>query len=141
MKFCRKIPAALCVAFYVATNVTLLAAPVFESNVERPLRYKPDGTDFVIENGAEFFNRPLYGTNTAFRVDAGDKPEAVLYLPGRGGNLRIGFKSGSASKWAFDAEKVVARYRPGSMLYEIRDPLLGNAALKLILLPFSETEG
>jgi len=31
--------------------------------------------------GKEFFNRPLYGTNTAFRVDAGDRPETAA---GRG---------------------------------------------------------
>src|SRR5262245_27987446 len=48
--------------------------PVFEPNIERPLRYRPEETDFVIENGTEFFNRPLYATNSAFRVDAGDKP-------------------------------------------------------------------
>jgi hypothetical protein len=46
-----------------------MAAPNFADNIERPLRYRPDGADFVIENGTEFFNRPLYGTNTAFRVD------------------------------------------------------------------------
>jgi len=49
----------------------------FTGHTERPLRYYPQGTDFVIENGKEFFNRPLYGTNTAFRVDAGDRPEFV----------------------------------------------------------------
>ncbi len=77
-------------------SITALAQPAaqrlfpnLESNIERPLRYRPDGADFVIENGAEFFNRPLYGGNTAFRVDGGDKPEFVLYLPGRGGNLRL----------------------------------------------------
>jgi hypothetical protein len=43
--------------------------PNLESNIDRPLRYRPDGADFVIENGAEVFNRPLYGGNTAFRVD------------------------------------------------------------------------
>ena len=42
----------------------------FAGQTDRSLRYRPDGTDFVIENGTEFFNRPLYGTNTAFRVDA-----------------------------------------------------------------------
>jgi hypothetical protein len=39
--------------------------PNLAGNIERPLRYRPEGTDFVIENGAEFFNRPLYGGNTA----------------------------------------------------------------------------
>jgi len=80
----------------------LLAAPpphpLFKDGTERPLRYRPDGRDFVIENGREFFNRPLYGSNTAFRVDAGDRPEFTLYLPGRGGNLRIGIKQGAAAK-------------------------------------------
>jgi len=66
------------------------ATPLLLSNVERPLRYRPEGRDFVIENGSEFFNRPLYGSNTAFRVDAGDRPELSLYLPGRGGNVRFG---------------------------------------------------
>src|ERR1700753_232227 len=74
--------------------VSRQAGPVMENNVERPLRYRPDGTDFVIENGTEFFNRPLYGANTPFRIDAGYKPEFALYLPGRGGNLRLGIRIG-----------------------------------------------
>src|SRR5436190_6444601 len=56
-------------------SVTVFAKGNFRGKTARPLRYQPDGTDFVIENGSEFFNRPLYGTNTAFRVDAGDRPE------------------------------------------------------------------
>ncbi|HWU80258.1 MAG TPA: hypothetical protein VN158_09375, partial [Caulobacter sp.] len=60
--------------------------PNLVGNTERPVRYRPDDGDFVIENGTETFNRPLYGGDTAFRVDGGDKPEFVLYLPGRGGN-------------------------------------------------------
>ncbi len=69
------------------------ATPILEGQTARPLRYHPEGTDFVITNGAEFFNRPLYGPNTAFRVDAGDQPEFALYLPGRGGNLRLGLQT------------------------------------------------
>lgn len=57
-------------------------APNLQVQTQRPLRYYPDGPDFVIENGEEFFNRSLYGGNTAFRVDGGDKPEFVMYLPG-----------------------------------------------------------
>ena len=52
----------------------------FVGETARPLRYRPEGTDFVITNGPEFFNRPLYGTNTAFRADAGDKPQFSLFL-------------------------------------------------------------
>ena len=116
--------------------------PNLVTNIDRPLRYRPDGADFVIENGAEFFNRPLYGGNTAFRVDGGDKPEFVLYLPGRGGNLRLGLRSATGAKWLHDAARVTARYRPGELLYEIRDPLLGDGGvLHLTAIAYSQTEG
>ena len=43
-------------------------APDFRvDNISRPLRYTPVGTDFVITNGGEFFNRPLYGGSSAVR--------------------------------------------------------------------------
>ncbi|MGA2751853.1 MAG: DUF4450 domain-containing protein [Verrucomicrobiota bacterium] len=113
----------------------------FAGQIERPLRYFPDGRDFVITNGVEFFNRPLYCMNAPFRADGGDKPEFSLYLPGRGGNLRFGLKTSGGVKWLNDARQIVARYRPGSMLYEVRDPLLGDSVLNLAVLPLSETRG
>ena len=132
--------------------------PNLESNIERPLRYRPDGADFVIENGTEFFNRPLYGGNTAFRVDGGDKPEFVLYLPGRGGNLRLGVERVDLNtlsqsqpvavnalhhaKWLHDAASITTRYRPGELLYEIRDPLLGaEGVINLAVLAYHQAEG
>ena len=115
--------------------------PNIVDRIERPLRYRPEGTDFVIENGTEFFNRPLYGGNTAFRVDAGDRPEFALYLPGRGGNLRVGIRTGADTKWLHDAERIKALYRPGSMLYEITDPLLGKGAIQVTALALFSTEG
>src|ERR1035437_9328898 len=51
----------------------------FENQTARPLRYSPVGTDFVITNGAEFFNRPLYCMNSGFRIDGGDQPEFSLW--------------------------------------------------------------
>ena len=100
---------------------------VFLTNtIDRPLRYAPQGTDFVITNGAEFFNRPLYGGSSPFRVDGGDKPEFSLYLPGRGGNLRLGIRTASGAKWFNRASQVTTRYRPGSLIHEIRDPLIGK---------------
>ena len=117
-------------------------SPNLLGRLERPLRYMPDHGDFVITNGGEFFNRPLYGGHTAFRVDAGDQPEFSLYLPGRGGNLRLGLRTAGGAKWLPEAASVAARYRPGEMLYEIRDPLLGtNAVLRLALLALDQTEG
>jgi hypothetical protein len=113
----------------------------FEDSVARPLRYWPIAGDFVITNGAEFFNRPLYCLNSAFRIDGGDKPEFSLYLPGRGGNLRLGIKTSAGIKWLNDARQIVTRYRAGSLIYEIRDPLLGGGELILTTLPLSETKG
>ncbi|MEO6995157.1 MAG: DUF4450 domain-containing protein, partial [Lacunisphaera sp.] len=116
-------------------------SPNLVDNIDRPLRYRSDGSDFVIENGTEFFNRSLYGGNTAFRVDGGDKPEFSLYLPGRGGNLRLAIRSDQGARWVHDAAAIVTRYRPGELLYEIRDPLLGETGvLRLSVLTYQQTE-
>lgn len=115
--------------------------PTFEDHTPRPLRYRPENTDFVIENGPEYFNRPLYGGSTAFRVDAGDRPEFSLYLPGQAGNLRLGIQTGGQTKWLNDADRITARYRPGSMVYEIADSLLEEAVIQLTAIALYQTEG
>ncbi|HLX69637.1 MAG TPA: DUF4450 domain-containing protein, partial [Verrucomicrobiae bacterium] len=115
-------------------------APNLESNIERTLRYHPEGEDFVIENGTEFFNRPLYCCNSAFRVDGGDKPQFSFYCPGRGGNLRLGVRTAAGAKWLDDAGNIVARYRPGSLLYEIRDGAF-KGVLNISVLPLADAKG
>ena len=115
--------------------------PGYWHNQERAIRYKPDGGDFVIVNGTRRFNRALYGTNTAFRVEAGDLPEFALYMPGMGGNLQFGLIGPNGNKWLIKAEKITARYHPGSMLYEIEDPLLGKGKLFITVLAMSDAEG
>jgi hypothetical protein len=116
--------------------------PNLAGNIGRPLRYKPEGRDFVVENGPEFFNRSLYGGNTAFRVDGGDKPEFMLYLPGRGGNLRLGIKVGGEAKWLKDAEAIKTRYRAGELIYEVRDKVFGTkAVVRVEALAYTDTEG
>src|SRR6266702_93495 len=115
--------------------------PLMEGMTARPLRYRPVNGEFVIRNGGEFFNRPIYGPNNDFRVDAGDRPEFSLYLPGHGGNLKLGIATATASKWAADCDEVVARYRPGRMIYEIRDGLLGKGILRAELLTSAEGSG
>lgn len=109
--------------------------------IERSIRYTPDGEDFVITNGTRRFNRALYGTNTGFRVEAGDLPQFALYMPGMGGSLKLGLIAADTCKWLIDAERIVARYRPGAMLYEIEDPLLGQGRLKLKVLAMDAAEG
>jgi len=107
----------------------------------RPPRYRPEGSQFVITNGTHRFNRPLYGSNTAFFIHSGDLPEVMLSLPGKGGTLWLGLVAGEASKWLPAADQVVARYLGGAMRYEIRDGLLGAGALELDVMPMGETEG
>lgn len=116
-------------------------APNLVGNIERPIRYRPQDGDFVIGNGVETFNRPLYGGDTAFRVDGGDRPEFVLYLPGRGGNLRLGVVGPGGARWLHEARSIVTRYRPGELLYEIRDPIMGRGELRVEAVAYAETEG
>lgn len=104
--------------------------PLLESNVARPLRYSVMDGAFAIHNGTEFFNRPLYGPNIPFRVDGGDLPEFSLYLPGHGGNLRLGIANTEGTdRWLFQASSVIMRYVEGRLLYEVRDALLGPEAV------------
>src|SRR5690606_14209089 len=116
-------------------------ASPYKLSVERPLRYRPDGKDFVIENGDRRFNRALYGTHSAFRVEAGDLPEFLMYMPRKGGNLKLGLATEAEDKWLIEAENIKAIYRPGTMLYEITDPLLGTGQLNLQLWAMAEDEG
>lgn len=107
----------------------------------RSWHYKPQGKDFVTVNGTMRFNRALYGSNTAFRVEAGDLPEFALYLPGMGGNLRLGIMRGDNSKWLIQAAHIKATYRPGSMLYQIQDTLLGKGTIQITVMPLADKEG
>ncbi|MBN1924573.1 MAG: DUF4450 domain-containing protein, partial [Prolixibacteraceae bacterium] len=110
-------------------------------NQQRELRYRPDGHDFVITNGTKRFNRALYGSNTGFRVEAGDLPEFALYMPRMGGTLRLGIIVGDSSKWLIDAKNIEARYCAGKMSYKINDPLLKNGTLQLQLLALHDADG
>jgi hypothetical protein len=113
------------------------SASLRNARAEHEVRYQPDGQDFVIVNGTHRFNRALYGTHTAFRVETGDLPEFALYMPGMGGNLHfeIGGHSLIRSKY------IRAIYRPGSMIYEIRDPSLGKGSLSMTVLALADAEG
>lgn len=110
-------------------------------NEQRELRYHPEGSDFVITNGTRLFTRALYGTNTAFRVEAGDRPEFGLYMPGMGGNFKLGIATGGQSKWLTNAQTIEARYRPGAMIYTITDPILGKGKLSIYVLAMGDAEG
>lgn len=108
---------------------------------ERKVHYLPEGNDFVCVNPVLRFNRALYGTNTAFRVEAGDLPEFAMYMPGMGGNLQLALQNSDRHKWLIRANNIKTIYRAGSMIYEIRDSLLGDGVLHLSVLALSDAEG
>ncbi|MBC2604752.1 DUF4450 domain-containing protein [Pelagicoccus albus] len=109
-----------------ATPKAKTTLPNLSGQTAYPLRYTPVGSGFQIHNGEETFNRPLYGGNTAFRVDAGDRPEFAFYLPGRGGNVRLGISTENGIGWLQNAPDILSTYEPGSMRYLVDWPeLLG----------------
>ena len=134
-----------CLLFFLFTfllaDICICQQNILWHNKERTVRYHPEGNDIVIENGDRRFTRALYGTNTAFRVEAGDLPEFAMYMPGMGGNLRFGLINGVQHKWLITAQKIKAIYRAGSMIYEIEDPLLGEGRLFVTILALSKAEG
>ena len=81
-----KIGRTVCIIFLSILVFPAIGQPVKSTDAlwhgkERSIHYRPDGNDFVLVNGSKRFNRALYGTNTAFRVETGDLPEFALYLP------------------------------------------------------------
>ncbi|MEO9032881.1 MAG: DUF4450 domain-containing protein [Ginsengibacter sp.] len=129
------------IAFCFTVNAQTLVTPILWHNKQRAIHYMPDGKDFVCVNPTRRFNRALYGTHTAFRVEAGDLPEFAMYMPGMGGNFKFGIIKGKESKWLTGAKSIKAVYRPGSMLYEIKDPLLGDGVIHISILALADAEG
>jgi hypothetical protein len=115
--------------------------PQLTNNVARTLRYFPEQGDFVITNGTEFFNRPLYCAHSAYRIDGGDRPEFSFYQPGHGGNLRLGLRTAVGAVWLDEARQIVSRYRGGSLVYEINDPAIGAGKLELAAVPTAGMRG
>ncbi|MFT3753178.1 MAG: DUF4450 domain-containing protein [Paludibacter sp.] len=108
---------------------------------ERELRYQPEGEDFVIVNGDAKFNRALYGTHSGFRVETGDVPEFALYLPRMGGNLSFSVRNNEKTIALNNATRIESRYRSGSRIYQITDPLLGKGKITITALAMSQSEG
>lgn len=132
----------LFIAFsYILISSVELCAQSIGHNEVREFRYRPKGKDFEIVNGKEKFNRALYGTNSAFRVETGDVPEFGLFMPNMGGNLSLGILLKNKGKWLNKCEYIKSIYRAGCRIYEIKDPILGKGALLISVLALSEGEG
>ncbi|MDR7370115.1 DUF4450 domain-containing protein [Flavobacterium aquidurense] len=108
---------------------------------DRKIHYAPEGNSFVLKNGTRKFNRALYGSNTGFRVETGDLPEFAMYMPGMGGNFKLGILNGKDSKWITEASKIDTRYVLGTMHYTIEDAILGNGKLFIDVVALKEKEG
>ncbi|MBD0832596.1 DUF4450 domain-containing protein [Aestuariibaculum sp. TT11] len=106
----------------------------------RKLHYYPKGDTFILKNGTRKFNRALYGTNTGFRVEAGDLPEFALYMPGMGGNFRFGISTSNQDKWISKCDSIQTEYIPGMMRYIITDALLQDGQIKIEVLAHAKTE-
>lgn len=126
------------------TSVFLLLCISFQGNSQvspiRYVHYKPFGNSYKLNKGNKKFNRALYGTNTGFRVEAGDLPEFALYMPGMGGNFQLGIVTETSSKWLTTCSTIETYYKPGTMLYEVKDSLLQNGVIKLQVVAHAETE-
>ncbi len=107
----------------------------------RSLHYTEDQGDFLLVNGKYRFNRALYGNHKPSRVEAGDLPEFALYMPGMAGNLQFVLEKGGVYKKMIEAEHIETRYRPGSMVYRVQDPLIGSGYLDIVVLAQADEEG
>lgn len=111
----------------------------------RPLHYRPKNGSFFKVSGTRRFNRALYGTHTAFRVEGGDLPEFSFYLPGMGGNIRMILQRGSGKAtraiWLTGARLIETTFDAGHLGYSIKDRILGNGELQIDLYALADKEG
>jgi len=111
-------------------------------HLEREVRYKPVGEEFVNVNGDKRFSRAIYGTNTGFRFETSDYPEFGLYMPNLGGSVDLAVKHGDKAVWVKDLEWVESRFVSGKRIYMLKDKaLLGNGSIRLTALALSDADG
>ena len=137
----EKLPVQILIcAFFLCVSATF-GQEKNKADQVRKIHYAPEGNSFVLKNGTRKFNRALYGTNTGFRVETGDLPEFAMYMPGMGGNFKLGIQKSDKSKWITEANAVDTRYTLGIMYYKIQDPILGDGQLLLEVIALKNTEG
>jgi hypothetical protein len=111
-------------------------------NLEREVRYKPVGEEFVNLKGDKRFSRAIYGTNTGFRFETSDYPEFGLYMPNLGGSVYLAVKRGEKAVWMKDLEWVESRFVSGKRAYTLKDKgLLDKGSLRITALALSDADG
>ncbi len=103
----------------------------------RPLNYYPEGKDFVCINGKNRFTRPLYGTNSAWRLETSDMPIFASYNKPKSYTITFTVNGVPLDSVAF----CKAKYSPGKRTYKIKDDRIGKDTLRLCAIPLADKEG
>lgn len=107
-----------------------------QSGYMRKLSFHVTDSDWVKDDGKPYFSSLLKGGKKHdFAVYSGDKPFWIIKLPGESGLFRLAIVSGQKSIWLSSAAYLKSSYRPGMLLYDIADTLLGKDTLKLKIQP------
>ncbi|WP_348799827.1 DUF4450 domain-containing protein [Flavobacterium adhaerens] len=126
------------ILFFILFSIAMLGQ---NNSASRRIHYVPDADGFLLQNGTRKFNRALYGSNTGFRVETGDLPEFAMYMPGMGGNLKLGFGDENQSKWFTEFQQITTRYANGKMYYAIKDVSFAKTEILLEVVALTDKEG
>ena len=117
---------------------------ISQVKLNNKFEYELTGEGVRIVNGPNYFNRPLYGTNSPGMLHAGDKPYLAFdlhYAGGKAGNVLFAVLGSKKSKWLHEAAHIEFTYIPGRCRYMIKDPLLGPGSLQIDIVPLDCGDG
>lgn len=120
-------------------TLTLISIIAALSAIAQPRHqnYYPDGEDFVCINGNNRFTRPLYGTNTAWRLETSDKPIFASYSKPKSFNISF-LANGIPLDSATYCE---SRYTAGKRTYKVYDERIPADTISIIAIPLADREG
>ncbi|MEO0054329.1 MAG: hypothetical protein RLZZ50_276, partial [Verrucomicrobiota bacterium] len=101
------------------------------------LEYRPEGDAIVIENGARWFNRPLYLHERFNILNVGEQPG----VDGPMGRLYAAYARGDTRLALHDFQQRVALYRAGRMEWELRDARLPDLVVRLLITTLARGDG
>jgi Domain of unknown function (DUF4450) len=99
--------------------------------------YTPTIEAIVCENGARFFNKPLYGANLPSVVLSGDRPCLRLaYGQAVCGDLMLAVKRGERVLWLHDLDDCQTMFKPNLTSWQLSDSRLEGLELRLEAMPW-----
>jgi len=101
------------------------------------LEYHPEGDAIVIENGARWDNRPLYGHERFAILRTGEQPGVA----GPMGRLYAGIARGDTRLALHQFARRTARYRAGRMEWELSDDRLSGMVVRLTITTLANADG